>query len=399
MAEKRDYYEVLGVSKGASDDEIKKAYRKMAKQYHPDLNPGDKNAEEKFKEANEAYEVLSDPDKKSRYDRFGHAGVDPNYGAGGAGGFGGFGGFGDFGGGMEFDLGDILGSMFGGFGGSSQRRANPNAPRRGSDIKLRAVISFEEAAKGVKKQVTFNRIEVCTECSGTGAAKGTHAETCKTCGGSGQVNVQQRTPFGVISTSKTCSACGGKGKTIPNPCPKCHGTGFTTKKATETVEIVAGIDDGQTMRIGGLGNKGANGGPSGDLLITVDVRPHPFFTRRGYDVMLDETVTFAQAALGDTLYIPTLDGKVKFELPAGTQPGEVFRLRSRGIQKVNQRAKGDMYVTIVVDVPKNLTAQQKEELRKFNDSLPNKPKNNIDDGTASEDKKSFFDRMKDKFSD
>lgn len=398
MAEKRDYYEVLGVSKSASDDEIKKAYRKMAKQYHPDLNPGDKTAEEKFKEANEAYEILSDPDKKSKYDRFGHAGVDPNYGAGAGGGFGGFGGFGDFGGGMEFDLGDILGSMFGGFGGGSQRRANPNAPRRGSDIKLRAVISFEEAAKGCKKQVSFNRIEVCTECNGSGAAKGTQPETCKTCGGSGQVNVQQRTPFGVINTAKTCSACGGKGKTIPTPCSKCHGSGFTTTKVTEQVDIVAGIDDGQTMRISGRGNKGANGGPSGDLLIMVDVRPHPFFTRQGFDVLLDETVTFAQAALGDTLYIPTLDGKVKFELPAGTQPGEVFRLRGRGIQRVNQKTKGDMYVTIVVDVPKNLNAEQKATLRKFNDSLPNKPKNNVNDGTA-EEKKGFFDRMKDKFTD
>lgn len=398
MAEKRDYYEVLGVSKSASDDEIKKAYRKMAKQYHPDLNPGDKTAEEKFKEANEAYEILSDPDKKSKYDRFGHAGVDPNYGAGAGGGFGGFGGFGDFGGGMEFDLGDILGSMFGGFGGGSQRRANPNAPRRGSDIKLRAVISFEEAAKGCKKQVSFNRIEVCTECSGSGAAKGTQPETCKTCGGSGQVNVQQRTPFGVINTAKTCSACGGKGKTIPTPCSKCHGSGFTTTKVTEQVDIVAGIDDGQTMRISGRGNKGANGGPSGDLLIMVDVRPHPFFTRQGFDVLLDETVTFAQAALGDTLYIPTLDGKVKFELPAGTQPGEVFRLRGKGIQRVNQKTKGDMYVTIVVDVPKNLNAEQKATLRKFNDSLPNKPKNNVNDGTA-EEKKGFFDRMKDKFTD
>ena len=397
MADKRDYYEVLGVSKSASDDEIKKAYRKTAKKYHPDLNPGDKAAEEKFKEANEAYEVLSDPEKKSRYDRFGHAGVDPNYGAG-AGAGGGFGGFGDFGG-MDFDLGDILGSMFGGFGGGSSRRANPNAPRRGSDIKLRAVISFEEAAKGCKKQVTFNRIEVCSECKGSGAAKGTQPEVCKTCGGSGQVNVQQRTPFGVISTAKTCSACGGKGKTIPNPCHKCHGSGFTTTKTTEQVEIVAGIDDGQTMRLSGRGNKGANGGPSGDLLIMVDVRPHPFFTRQGYDVMLNETVTFAQAALGDTLYIPTLDGKVRFELPAGTQPGEVFRLRGRGIQRVNQKTKGDMYVTVVVDVPKNLNSEQKAMLKKFNDSLPNKPKNNINDGSASDDKKSFFDRMKDKFAE
>lgn len=395
MAEKRDFYEVLGLQKGASEDEIKKAYRKMAKQYHPDLNPGDKAAEEKFKEVNEAYEVLSDPDKKSRYDRFGHAGVDPNYGAG-AGGGGGFGGFGDFGG-MDFDLGDILGSMFGGGFGGSQRRANPNAPRKGSDIRIKAVISFEEAAKGVKKQVTFSRINICGDCHGTGAAPGTQPETCKTCGGSGQVNVQQRTMFGVINTSTTCSACGGKGKTIHTPCSKCRGSGVVPEKVTEQIEIVAGIDDGQTMRISGKGNKGQNGGPSGDLLITVDVRPHPFFTRNGYDVMLEEHVTFAQAALGDTLYVPTLDGKVKFELPAGTQPGSVFRLRGKGIQRVNQKSKGDMFITIVVDVPTNLNSEQKEMLRKFNDSLPNKPKNNIDDGTATEEKKSFFDRMKNKF--
>ncbi len=396
MAEKRDYYEVLGVSKTASDDEIKKAYRKLAKKYHPDLNPGDKNAEEKFKEANEAYEVLSDSTKKARYDKFGHAGVDPNYGAGGgAGGFGGFGGFGDFGS-MDFDLGDILGSMFGGFGGGS-RRQNPNAPRRGSDIQSRVTISFEEAAKGCKRKVEVNRVDVCDKCSGSGAAPGTHAETCKACGGSGQVTSQQRTPFGVINTSKPCPTCGGKGKVIPNPCPKCRGTGFMSKRDTVEVNIPAGIDDGQSIQLSGAGNKGANGGPSGSLIIRVSVRPHPFFSREGYDVWLDETVTFAQAALGDTLYIPTLDGKVKFDLPAGTQPGEVFRLRSRGIQRVNQKSKGDQFVRIIVDVPKNLTHEQRETLKRFNDSLPNKPKNNINDGTASEDKKSFFDKMKGMF--
>ena len=395
MADKRDYYEVLGVSKAASEDEIKKAYRKMAKKYHPDLNPNDKSAEEKFKEINEAYEVLSDPQKKSRYDQFGHAGVDPNYGAGAGGGFGGFGGFD----GMDFDLGDILGSMFGGgfggFGGS--RRQNPNAPRRGSDINARVVVSFEDAAKGCKREININRVDVCDRCHGSGAAEGTSPETCKNCGGSGQVNVQQRTPFGVISTSKTCPTCGSKGRVIPNPCQKCKGTGFMSKRTTEVIDIPAGINDGQTMQIGGKGNKGQNGGPSGSLLVTVSVRPHPFFTRDGYDVWLDETVTFAQAALGDTLYIPTLDGKVKFELPAGTQPGEVFRLRGRGIQRLNQESKGDQFVKIIVDVPKNLSHEQKEMLKKFNDSLPNKPKNNINDGTATEEKKGFFDKMKDMF--
>lgn len=394
MADKRDYYEVLGVSKTASDDEIKKAYRKVAKKYHPDLNPGDKVAEEKFKEANEAYEVLSDAQKKARYDQFGHAGVDPNSGFGGGGGFGG-----GFGGDMDFDLGDILGSMFGGFGGGfgGGRRANPNAPRRGSDIQTRVTISFEEAAKGCKRKVDVAKIVTCDSCNGSGAAAGTHAETCKNCNGTGQVTVQQRTAFGMMSTVKTCPTCNGKGKTIPNPCQKCHGTGFVKKSETVEINIPAGINDGQSMQISGGGNKGANGGPNGNLIVGVSVRPHPFFSRDGYDVWLDQTVTFAQAALGDTLYIPTLDGKVKFELPAGTQPGEVFRLRSRGIQKLNQKSKGDQFVKIVVDVPRNLNASQKDMLKKFNDSLTDKPKNNVNDGTATDDKKNFFDRVKDIF--
>ncbi len=397
MAEKRDYYEVLGVSKTASDDEIKKAYRKVAKKYHPDLNPGDKTAEEKFKEANEAYEVLSDSQKKARYDQFGHAGVDPNGFGGAGGGFGG--GFGGFGGDMDFDLGDILGSMFGGgFGGfGGGRRANPNAPRRGSDIQTRVTVSFEEAAKGCQRKIEVGKIVTCDSCKGSGAAAGTHAETCKQCNGSGQISVQQRTPFGVMSTVKTCPSCNGKGKVIPNPCSKCRGTGFMKQNETVEINIPAGIDDGQSMQVAGGGNKGTNGGPNGNLIIRVSVRPHPFFSRDGYDVWLDQTVTFAQAALGDTLYIPTLDGKVKFDLPAGTQPGEVFRLRSRGIQKLNQKAKGDQFVKIIVDVPRNLNSTQKDMLRKFNDSLPDKPKNNVNDGTATEDKKNFFDRVKDIF--
>ena len=355
MADKRDYYEVLGVDKSASDDEIKKAYRKKAKEFHPDLHPGDKEAEDKFKEANEAYEVLSDPDKKSKYDRFGHAGVDPNYGAGGpSGGFGG----------MDFDLGDIFGSFFGGgFGGG--RQANPNAPRRGSDTQARVTLSFEEAAKGCKKKVEFTRIELCPECHGSGAASGTSPETCPDCHGRGQVNVQQRTPFGVIQTSKSCSRCGGKGQIIKTPCSKCKGKGAVSKKVTLEVDIPAGIDDRQVLNVGGQGNSGANGGPSGNLHVTVLVRPHPFFERDGYDVWCEVTISFAQAALGDTLEVPTLEGKVRYDVPAGTQPGTVFKLKGRGIQSLNGRGKGDQLVRLIVDVPKNLTSRQKELLREF----------------------------------
>lgn len=359
MADKRDYYEVLGVNKGASDDEIKKAYRKLAKQYHPDLNPGDKVAEEKFKEANEAYEVLSDSDKKARYDQFGHAGVDPNYGAG-AGGAGGFGGFG----GMDFDLGDLFGSFFGGgFGGG--RQANPNAPRRGEDCQSRITISFEEAAKGCKKKVEINRIESCPDCGGSGAKKGTSAQTCTECNGRGQVNVQQRTAFGVMQTTRACPKCGGKGKIIPTPCEKCHGNGRVSKRVSVDIDIPAGIDDRQVLSVRGEGNKGTNGGPTGDLKVAVFVRPHPFFERDGYNVWCDITVSFAQAVLGDSIQVLTLDGKVKYDLPAGTQPGTVFKLKGRGIQVLNSRSKGDQLVRINVDVPKNLSAHQRDLIREF----------------------------------
>ncbi len=388
MAEnKRDYYEVLGVSKNASADEIKKAYRSCAKKYHPDLNPGDKEAEAKFKEANEAYEVLSDENKKARYDQYGHAGVDPNFGAG-AGGFGGF----DFG--DSIDLGDIFGSFFGGFGNSS-RRQNPNAPRKGSTVQANVTISFEEAAKGCKKKINISRIDTCSECGGTGCKKGTSPQTCPTCGGKGQVTQQQRTPFGVMSTSKQCPNCGGRGKIIKDPCSKCRGTGFESKPATIEVDIPAGIDDRQALNVRGAGNKGVNGGATGDLRVNINVRPHPFFERDGFDVWCDFTVTFAQAALGDTVYIPTLDGKVKYDLPAGTQPGEVFRFKNRGIQQLGGRGRGNQFVRIVVDVPKNLTSKQKELLRDFDKTLENKPKNNIDDGkTVGEEKKGFFDKFK-----
>lgn len=364
MAEnKRDYYEVLGVSKGASEEEIKKAYKKLARKYHPDMNPGDKTAEEKFKEINEAYEVLSDEDKKAKYDRFGFAGVDPSYGAGGAGGAG-FGGFGD----MDFDLGDIFSSFFGGgFGG--QRSANPNAPRRGSDIQSGVTISFEEAAKGCRRTVDVPRIEVCDVCSGSGAAKGSSPQTCPDCGGRGQVTTQQRTPFGVISSSKACSRCGGKGTIIANPCPKCKGNGRIRRSVKIEVNIPAGIDDGQIFNVRGQGNKGVNGGPAGDLRVGVNVRPHPFFERDGMNVWCDVNISFAQAALGDEIQVPTLDGKVKYTIPAGTQPGSVFKIRDRGIPSVNGRGRGDQLLRIIVDVPKSLTQRQKELIRELNREL------------------------------
>lgn len=382
MAEnKRDYYEVLGVEKSASDDEIKKAYRQMAKKYHPDLNPGNADAEKSFKEANEAYEVLSDSDKKARYDRFGHAGVDPNYGAGGGGGYGG--GFG----GMDFDLGDIFSSFFGGgFGG---QRVNPNAPQRGSDIQASVTISFEEAAKGCKKTVDVPRIEVCDECSGSGAAQGTTSQTCPDCNGSGVVNTTQRTAFGNITQQRQCSKCGGRGRYNQTPCPKCKGTGRIRRNVKIDVNIPAGIDDRQVVNVRGQGNKGVNGGPAGDLRVGVNVRPHPFFERDGYNVWCEVTVSFAQAALGDELEVPTLDGKVKYSLPAGSQPGDIFRLKEKGIQNLNGRGRGDQLVKIVVEVPKKLTERQKELIRELNTEFGSKPPEE-----RSDNKGGFFNKKK-----
>ena len=373
------------MSKTASDDEIKKAYRQKAKQYHPDLNPGDKAAEEKFKEANEAYEVLSDPDKKSRYDQYGHAGVDPNFGAGGGGFGGGFGG-------MDFDLGDLFGSFFGGGGFGGGRQSNPNAPRRGGDTQARVTLSFEEAAKGCKRTVEFTRVELCSECHGSGAAAGTSPETCPDCHGRGQVTVQQRTPFGVVQTSKACPKCGGKGKIVATPCRKCGGKGAVSKKASVEVNIPAGIDDRQVLNVRGEGNHGLNGGQSGDLHVTVFVRPHPFFERDGYNVWCEVTISFAQAALGDSLEVPTLDGKVRYEVPAGTQPGTVFKLRGKGIQNLNGRNRGDQLVRIVVNVPKNLSSHQRELLREFDSEFGSRPPQQ-QPGT-DDDKKGFFGKKK-----
>lgn len=388
MAEKRDYYEVLGVSKDATEEDIKKAYRTLAKKYHPDLNPGDKQAEEKFKECNEAYEVLSDADKRSKYDRFGQAGVDPSYAASHGGGPGGFEG-------GDFDLGDILNSFFGGmgggFGGFGGQRRNPNAPQRGQDIQTTVTVSFEEAAKGCRKTVEVNRIEICPECSGTGAAKGTSTQTCPDCKGTGQVVTQVRSPFGGIAqTARPCPRCQGRGTIIPTPCPKCRGAGRIRRPAKIDIDIPAGIDDRQQVIIRSQGNKGANGGTAGDLGVIVNVRPHPFFERDGMNVWCDVTVSFVQATLGAELEVPTLDGKVKYSIPAGTQPGAVFKLKERGIQNVNGRGKGDQLVRINVDVPKRLNDKQRELLLAFDRECGG----SYGTGAEPEEKTGFFGKKK-----
>ncbi len=380
MAEqKRDYYEVLGVGKNASEAEIKRAYRKMAKENHPDLHPGDKECEARFKEANEAYEVLSNPDKKAKYDQFGFAGVDPNYG-GGAGYGGGFTGDFDFG-----DLGDIFGSFFGGgFGGGQARR---NGPVRGETIRTSISISFEEAAFGCEKDVVINRTESCSECGGTGCAKGTTAEVCPDCHGSGNVQVRRQTPMGVFATTQTCQKCHGTGKIIHQPCTKCHGAGVERRQRTIKATIPAGIDNGQTISLRGQGNAGKNGGGAGDLHITVTVRPHEIFRREGNSVLCEAPITFVQAALGAEMEIPTIDGKVKYTVPEGTQSGTVFRLRGKGIPNLNGKGRGDQFVTVYVETPRNLNNEQREALKKFGETLG---ENNY------EERKGFFKKFKKK---
>ena len=372
MADKRDYYEVLGVSKGASDDELKKAFRKEAKKYHPDLHPGDKEAEAKFKEVNEGYEVLSDSEKRQRYDQFGHAGVDPNFGAGGGGGFGG--GFGDFG-----DIfSDIFGGGFGGFGGGSRR----NGPRRGADVRQTVTISFEEAAFGCKKKINVNKQEKCSTCGGNGAKPGTSPETCPHCHGTGQIQTQQRTILGYMTNVTTCPHCNGTGKQIKEPCRDCRGTGKVRVAKTVEIDIPAGIDDTQTMQMSGHGEAGERGGPNGDLLITIRVRPHAMFERRDNDIYLNMPITFVQAALGATLTVPTLDGIVEYDIPEGTQSGTRFRLRGKGVPFIRGKGRGDQYVTVTVEVPKNLSSKQKELLKEF------------DEDKNYKQKKSFAEKMK-----
>ena len=334
MAEKRDYYEVLGLQKGASEEEIKKAFRKMAMKYHPDKNPGDKEAEEKFKEVNEAYSVLSDPDKKSKYDRFGHAGVDPN-GMGGAGGFG-------------------------GFGGGSQRRANQ--PRKGKDLQKAISITFEEAAFGTTKKIELNKFVSCPTCKGEGAKPGTSKKTCPKCGGSGQISQMQRTPFGQFQSVTTCDQCGGSGKIIEEPCPDCKGQGKIRKTVTISVDIPAGVDNESVIPIRGQGEPGINGGPAGDLYIVLQVKPHKVFKRSGADLYLEIPISFDQAALGAEIIVPTLDGKVSYKVPAGTQPGTTFRLKDKGVKYLKREAKGDLYVKVNLEVPTKLNHKQKKAI-------------------------------------
>ncbi len=379
MADKRDYYEVLGIKKGSSDDEIKKAYRKLAKKHHPDLNPGNHEAEVKFKELNEAYEVLSDSDKKSRYDQFGHAGVDPNFG-------GGTGGGNPFQGG--FDFSDIFDSFFGGGFGGGRGRGNPNAPRRGTDCEAQVVISFEEAAKGCKKNISYHQIENCSDCDGSGAKKGTSPKTCGACGGTGQVHINQRTPFGVVQSAKACDSCGGKGKIIDSPCPTCDAKGRVRRQKTIEVNIPAGIDDEQVLSVGGKGNAGANSGPMGDLHVYVSVRPHAIFKRKGNDVWCEMPITFTQAALGADITVPTLDGKVSYKIHEGTQPGDIFKFKGKGIPNVHGRGKGDQFVQINVEIPKNLNKKQKEILIEFDEKSEDK---------NYQKRKSFFSKIKDMF--
>ena len=362
MAEKRDYYEVLGVTKSASASEIKKAYYKLAKQYHPDVNPGDAEAEKKFKEINEAYAILSDDDKKAKYDQYGHAAFEN----GGAGGYGGFEGFGDFG-----DIfSSFFGGGFGGFGGGGGSRRN--APMRGDDIYARVTLTFEEAGRGCKKDVTFGRVQKCADCSGSGAKKGTSAETCKKCGGSGQMRVQQRTAFGMMQTMRTCDECRGSGKIIKDPCTNCRGTGYVKISKTISVTIPAGIDNGQNISIGGMGNEGRNGGPAGDLIISVAVKPHAVFERDGSDIYCEVPINYWEAVLGDEIEIPTLDGKEKFTIPEGTQTGTTFTLRGKGIVRVNSSMRGNLYITVKVDVPKNMNTKQKELLKELAESFGDK---------------------------
>ncbi len=345
---------MLGVSKGASDTDIKKAYRSLAKKYHPDVNPGNTEAEAKFKEVNEAYEVLSDPQKKSKYDQFGHAAFDPSAGAGGYGGFGGFGG------GFDVDLGDIFGSFFGG-GGSRHRR---NGPQRGEDIEVDITISFEEAVFGCKKDISFGRYGKCAKCNGSGAESGT-VETCPTCRGSGQRRVMQNLGGMQFQTTTTCDTCRGTGRHIKNPCQKCKGSGFERQTKKLTVNIPAGIDHGKGLIMRGEGNEGKNGGPAGDVLVMVSVRRSPTFKREGYNLYCEVPITMSEAALGAEIEIPTLEGREKLSIPEGTQTGTVFPLRQRGVPMVNSSRRGDLYVTVNVEIPKSLNEKQKELLREF----------------------------------
>ncbi len=366
--DKRDYYEVLGVAKTASKDEIKKAYRKLSKKYHPDINK-DAGADEQFKEVKEAYEVLSDDQKRAHYDQFGH--TDPNQGFGG--------GAGDFGG---FGFEDIFSSFFGGGG----RRRDPNAPRQGADLQYTMTLSFEEAAFGKETEIEIPREETCETCSGSGAKPGTKPVTCKHCGGTGQLNVEQNTPFGKIVNRRACQHCNGTGKEIKHKCGTCSGTGKVKKRRKIKVKIPAGIDDGQQLRVSGQGEPGVNGGPAGDLYVVFHVRTHEFFERDGEDVYCEMPITFAQAALGDEVEVPTLHGKVKLKVPAGTQTGTKFRLKGKGIANVRGYGTGDQHVIVRLITPTKLTDKQKQLLQEFAEETGKAPQ--------GEEEESFFSKVK-----
>ncbi|MDR1272700.1 MAG: molecular chaperone DnaJ [Clostridiales Family XIII bacterium] len=385
MAEKRDYYEILGLKKGATDDDVKKAFRKKAMEYHPDKNQGNKDAEEKFKEVNEAYGILSDSEKKDMYDRFGHAGVDPNAGFG-AGGFSGFSGFGGAGtAGYATDFGDIFGDLFGGmFGGGGGRRKN--GPRKGRDLQQTVTIKFKEAAFGTKKKLKMKMQADCPDCHGTGAKDGTAKRVCPTCNGAGQVQTQQKTPFGSFSNISTCPECHGAGEIIDTPCEKCGGTGKIIKDVTISVDIPAGVDNDSIIPIRGQGEAGSNGGPAGDLFIIIRVEPHELFTRIGDDLRIDMPITFDQAALGTTIVVPTLKEKVKYKVPAGTQPETVFRLKGKGVKSLRGNRYGDLYVRAVLEVPTKLNAGQKQKIKDLGESI----------GSDSYVKKSAFGKLVDK---
>ena len=386
MAEKRDYYEVLGVSKTASDSEIKSAYRKLAKKYHPDMNPGDKEAEAKFKEASEAYAILSDADKRRQYDQFGHAAFDGGAG-GGAGGF-------DFNG---FDMGDIFGDIFGDFfGGSGRSRSANNGPMKGQNVRVSVHLTFEEACFGTEKEIELNIKEDCAKCHGTGAKPGTQPETCSKCGGKGQVVFTQQSLFGVVRNVQACPDCHGTGKIIKDRCPDCGGSGYISRRKKISVSIPAGIDNGQSIRIRDKGEPGINGGPRGDLLVQVIVGRHPIFQRQDYDIYSTAPITFAQAALGAEVRIKTIDGDVMYTVKPGTQTDTRVRLRGKGVPTTrNKQVRGDHYVTLVVQVPTKMNAEQKELLKAFDQAMDGKKEEEPETGHKShKERRSPFKKKK-----
>ena len=384
MAEKRDYYEVLGVSKSASDSELKSAYRKLAKKYHPDMNPGDKEAEAKFKEASEAYSVLSDPDKRRQYDQFGHAAFEGGAG-GGAGGF-------DFSG---MDMSDIFGDIFGDFFGGGRSRAQSNGPMKGQNLHHTIRITFEEACFGIEKELDLPLQDECESCHGTGAKAGTTPETCSKCGGKGQVVFTQQSLFGMVRNVQTCPDCRGTGKIIREKCPDCHGSGYITRKRKISVTVPAGIDNGQSIRIREKGDPGVNGGPRGDLLVEVAVSRHPIFQRQGIDIYSSAPITFAQAALGGDVRIKTVDGEVEYTVKPGTQTDTRIRLRGKGVPSLrNKSIRGDQYVTLVVQVPTRMNGEQKELLKKFDEAMYGKPEEKEEADETIEKKKGRFGKKK-----